>query len=101
MSSSLLEPSLGPATRTNREPVLSRALDALATVAFVTVGAIVLIVGGALMASLEGYKSAWESFCQRDYAVGAIWAACATVWSAVGLSLLGLGIWGLIELRAA
>jgi hypothetical protein len=91
---------LASATLTNSEPLLSRIFDALVTIAFVVVGAIALTIGTVLLAALDGYKSAWGSVCQRDYAAAAISAAFAIALSATGLSLVGLGIWWLIDPRS-
>jgi hypothetical protein len=84
------------AAATNSEPLPSRIFDALVTVAFVAVATVALTLGVVLMAAFDGYRSAWESICQRDYSLAAISLAAASTWSAMGLSLVGLGIWWLI-----
>ena|SRR6266540_5300867 len=90
-------PSTAP---TNRDSFPTRILDAifdaLAAVAFVVVGAIVLTVGAVFMAAFDAYRAVWWSIYHRDYALAAISAAFAIMWSAVGLSLVGLAIWWLI-----
>jgi hypothetical protein len=84
------------AAAANSEALPSRILDALVSVAFVVVGTVALTLGIVLMAAFDGYRSAWESICQRDYSLAVISLASASTWSALGLSLVGAGIWWLL-----